>query len=68
VLEFSPVLDLLGRGEVSIVEELLALGRRRKAARGGSRRSRAARREQEALKASARPAVRPEGARLVDGA
>jgi hypothetical protein len=66
VLELSPVLDLLGRGEVSVVDEVLALGRRRKA-RGGSRRARAARREQAAL-AARTAAVRPERARMVDGA
>jgi hypothetical protein len=65
VLELSPVLDLLGRGDVSVIDEVLALGRRRKARRG-SRRGMAARREQEALKA--RPPVRPERARMVDGA
>jgi hypothetical protein len=65
VLELTPVLDLLGRGEPSVIDEVLALGRRRQA-RGGSRRARAARREQEAMKA--RPSVRPERARMVDGA
>jgi hypothetical protein len=60
----GPILDPLGAGDFSVIDEVLALGRRRKA-RGGSRRARAARREQAA---AARTAVRPERARLVDGA
>jgi hypothetical protein len=61
----GPILDPLGEGDFSVVEELMALGRRRKA-RGGSRRAMAARREQAA--SVARPSVRPDSARIVDGA